>query len=78
MSADSSILAGTMQSLEAYRQRKKLTQDQLASELSISRVHLARLIAGDRRPSLDLLQVLHEVTGVPVGTLLREALDVRA
>jgi transcriptional regulator with XRE-family HTH domain len=57
------------QVLDRYMQDKGLTQEEFASELGVQRSHLAKLLSGDRRPSLRLLRKMRDVTKIPVEKL---------
>ena len=57
--------------IRELRERKKLTQEELAKRAKITRSHLALLEAGHRtNPSLDVLKRLARALGVPVGEVL--------
>jgi transcriptional regulator with XRE-family HTH domain len=61
-----------MQALSDYIRTKGLSQEQFAVILGVSRPTVAKLIGGDRKPSLQLLRKIHEVTDIPVKKLLYE------
>lgn len=61
-----------MPSLEKYRIRNHLTFEQLGSLLGISRAAARNLTIGIRKPSVQLLRKMHEVTSIPVKKLLYE------
>ena len=57
--------------IRQLRERKNLTQEELAKKAGITRSHLSLLEAGHRRnPSLDVLKRLARALGVPVTELL--------
>lgn len=41
--------------IKGLRKSKKLTQEQLAEALNISRIHLAHIEIGEKAPSIDLM-----------------------
>jgi transcriptional regulator with XRE-family HTH domain len=51
--------------IRARLKRQKKSQNQLATELGISKAHLSQILSGKRRPSLPLALLLEEKTGVP-------------
>ena len=58
--------------LKALRERKGLTQVELAEKAGVTQSYLARLEAGEREnPSLDVLKRLAEALGVPLSKLLK-------
>jgi transcriptional regulator with XRE-family HTH domain len=57
--------------LRRLRLDKGLTQADLAEKARTTRVHIARLETGTRRPSVDLLPRLAQALDVPVEVLLR-------
>jgi transcriptional regulator with XRE-family HTH domain len=61
-----------MQSVKNYVERNRLTLAQFAEQIGVSRSMVCYLISGDRHPSLHLLRKIHEVTAIPVKTLLYE------
>ena len=52
------------------RKAKKLSQNELAEKLNISREHLAKLETGKRRISLKLLFIMAEVLEVEEASFL--------
>ena len=56
--------------LKALRDRKGLTQVQLAEKSGVSRTYLARLESGRQDPTLSTLEKLAKALGVKVGRLL--------
>ncbi len=58
------------------RTKRKLSQEQLAEELSISRTQLAYLETGARSPSLELLIDVSNALRVPISDLLADHLNV--
>ncbi len=57
--------------LKKIRQRRKLTQAELAQRVRVHVITITRLETGVRRPSMDLLQRLAKVLRVKVGDLLK-------
>ena len=57
--------------IRELRERKNLTQEELAKRAKVTRSHLSLLEAGHRKnPSLDVLKRLAKALGVPVAELL--------
>ncbi len=56
--------------LKKARERRKLTQAELAKRVGVHQVTIARLETGVRRPSADLLQRLAKVLKVKMEDLL--------
>lgn len=56
--------------LKALRERRGLTQEQLAEKSGVSRTYLARLETGRQDPTLSTLEKLAKALGVKVGRLL--------
>jgi transcriptional regulator with XRE-family HTH domain len=52
------------------RQRRKMTQAQLAEEAGIHRIYVAQIEAATKTPSLATLERLAKALGVKVGKLL--------
>ena len=59
-----------MVSVKQYMDRQRLSAAQFAAQLGVTRSHVSKMIAGDRAPSVQILRKLHEITGIPVKTLL--------
>ena len=57
--------------LKRTRERRKLTQAQLAKKVGVHQVTIARLETGARRPSADLLRRLAKVLKVRMEDLLK-------
>ncbi len=57
--------------LKQLRKRRGWTQETLAEKVGVSRVTVARIEIGNRRPSLDLLEKLARVLRVRVEELLK-------
>ena len=57
--------------LKKARERRKLTQVELAKRVRVHQVTIARLERGARRPSADLLQRLARVLKVTMEDLLK-------
>ena len=57
------------------RNKRKMTQEQLAEAVSSSREHIARAEAGDRGISLELLVGIANALDVPITELLADSLD---
>ncbi len=58
--------------VKTYRERRKLTQEELAGRAGISRTYLARLETGKHDPTVSVLEKLAKALRVKVGTLLGE------
>ena len=56
--------------LELRRTRKGWTQEALATRLGVTRLTIARLEAGVRRPSVELVERLARVFKLKIETLL--------
>jgi transcriptional regulator with XRE-family HTH domain len=56
--------------LKALRERRGMTQKQLAEKSGVGRSHLARLETGRQDPTLSTLERLAKALGVKVGRLL--------
>ena len=56
--------------LKALRERRGLTQAQLAELVGVTRVTVARLEVGMRQPGIDLLEALAKALRVKVTDLL--------
>ena len=56
--------------LKELRQQRQLTQLELAEQVSVDRVTIARLETGTRNPSMDLLLRLAKVLRVEVACFL--------
>ena len=54
--------------LRAWRERSKQDQRTLARSLGISDGYLSQILAGHRRPKLELLMKIEALTGVPVSS----------
>jgi transcriptional regulator with XRE-family HTH domain len=58
--------------IKVERQRARLTQQALASQVGISRIYIAKLEAGDRTsPSLPVLEQIAKALGVTLVDLLK-------
>ena len=57
--------------LKKARERRKLTQQELADKIGVHQVTIARLETGKRQPSMDLLHRLAKALKVKVGELLK-------
>ncbi len=60
-----------VQVLRKARNKRKLTQGELAEKVGVTRVTISYLESGTRQPSMDLLQRLAKVLKVKVGDLLK-------
>ncbi len=56
--------------LKRLREKRGWTQQVLAEKVGVSRVTVARIEIGNRKPSLELLYRLAKVLKVKVGDLL--------
>ena len=54
--------------LGAWRERSKQDQRTLARALGVSDGYLSQILSGLRRPKLELLMKIEELTGVPVSS----------
>lgn len=54
--------------LKIWIKRSLLQRQQVAALLGISKPYMSQILNGDRRPSLELLLLIAEQTGVPVGS----------
>ncbi len=59
-----------MNRLKELRKEKKLTQEELASEIGVSKITILRWENGERQIKPDKAQTLADFFGVPVGYLL--------
>lgn len=58
--------------LRTVRERRRLTQVELAKKAQVGRTYIVKLESGDKKnPSLAVLQRLAKALGVPVTELLR-------
>jgi transcriptional regulator with XRE-family HTH domain len=57
--------------LKAIRERRKLTQEQLAEKAGISRPYLARLETAKQDPTLSTIEKLAKALGVKVADLVK-------
>lgn len=57
--------------IKALRERRGLTQEQLAEKAEISRTYLARLETGRHDPTLSMLEKLAKALKVDVAKLLK-------
>jgi len=57
--------------LKALRERRGLTQEQLAEKSRVGRSHLARLETGKQDPTLSTLEKLAKALNVDVAKLLK-------
>jgi transcriptional regulator with XRE-family HTH domain len=56
--------------IKALRERRGLTQEQLAEKAGVGRSHLARLETGKQDPTLSTLEKIATALNVKVGRLL--------
>lgn len=54
--------------LDAWRLRSKQNQRELAVALGVSDGYLSQILSGLRRPKLELLMRIEDLTGVPVSS----------
>lgn len=52
--------------LRAWIDRRGLSDGACADQLGISRAYLSQILHGDRRPSVDMLTRMMDVTGIPI------------
>jgi transcriptional regulator with XRE-family HTH domain len=57
--------------LKRLREKREWTQQELAEKVGVSRVTVARIEIGNRKPSLELLERLAKALKVKVGDLLK-------
>jgi len=65
------LAATVAHNLKAYRLKRKLSQDALATKAGISVSYVSMLEREQRSPPLDTLESLAKVFGVPARDLLR-------
>jgi transcriptional regulator with XRE-family HTH domain len=58
--------------LQAIRKRRELTQEEVATELGVSRASYANVESGRQRASLDLMWKLSVLFGVPLSDFVPE------
>ena len=61
--------------IKHYRNLKHLSQEQLAEAIGVSREHIARIEAGTKLPSLDLLVAIANALHISSDELLSDSLD---
>lgn len=61
-----------MQSIARFQTRNELSLEQLAGQIGIHRSFLWKIMHNKAKPSVDVLRKMHEVTRIPVKTLLYE------
>ncbi len=52
--------------LRAWTDRSLLRDSELAVRLGVSRPYMSQIFHGERRPGLELLLLIAEVTGIPL------------
>lgn len=62
--------------IACYRKSMKLTQDELADKIGVSRTHLSNIEIGKSVPSLDVLIEISNVFHVGIDRLLVDSLQV--
>ena len=62
--------------LKTLRERKEITQKELAALLGFSRDHVASLETGRKYPHARLLVKIADIFGVTTDQLMRDELDV--
>ena len=62
--------------LRALRQRRGMTQQQLADELGFSHVYAHYLESGKKRPHAELLLKLSYLFEVPADVLIKDELEL--
>jgi transcriptional regulator with XRE-family HTH domain len=60
--------------LQVFRKRRELTQEEVATQLGVSRASYANVEAGRQRASLDLMWKLSVVLAVPISDFVPEPL----
>lgn len=61
--------------IASFRRRKRIDQKTMASQLGISVSYLSQVENNSKMPSGKLLNKISELLGVPVSSLLFEAMD---
>jgi transcriptional regulator with XRE-family HTH domain len=61
-----------MQSLQDYMYENRMSFKELGTALGVSRGYAHRLVSGERTPTVNTLRRIHEVTGIPLKTLVYE------
>ena len=56
--------------LKRIREKRGWTQEMLADKVAVSRVTIARIEIGNRRPSLELLERIAKTLKVKMGDIL--------
>lgn len=52
--------------LRTWLERSRTSKKDLAAQIGIRRPYLSQILHGDRRPSLETLERIERVTGVPI------------
>jgi putative transcriptional regulator len=58
------------ENVRAARMKARLSQEQLAERVSVSRNYITQIETGRRRPAIKLLEALSDAMTTPVSTLL--------
>ncbi|MHB8124617.1 MAG: helix-turn-helix domain-containing protein [Desulfitobacteriaceae bacterium] len=61
---------GIGRNIANYRELKRLTQEELASMVSVNKNYIARIERGTKQPSIRLLAVIAKVLDVTIYELL--------
>jgi transcriptional regulator with XRE-family HTH domain len=62
--------------LRVLRERRKLTQQQLAEQLGVTEVSIYYLESGKRNPGVEMLLKLSRVLGVASDVLIKDELEL--
>jgi transcriptional regulator with XRE-family HTH domain len=62
--------SNAIKNLKAIRERRKMTQAELAEKVGVSRLYVSRLEAGKHDPPLSRVRAIAKALGVSVGRLV--------
>jgi transcriptional regulator with XRE-family HTH domain len=62
--------------LRVLRERRKLTQQQLAEQLGVTEVSIYYLESGKRNPGVEMLLKLSRILGVSSDVLIKDELEL--
>jgi transcriptional regulator with XRE-family HTH domain len=63
-----------MKTVSDWIHRHRLSLQEFGALVGVERAHVSRMLNGHRTPSLRLLYTIHEVTGISLAILCKEAL----
>ncbi len=69
-------MQGFPSKLRLLRERRGLSQKELAAELGFTNAHVSYLEAGKRNPTGEVVLKLSRFFGVPTDVLLKDELDL--